>query len=182
VGRPAPGLVWNFFPDSVTFYARIWFYNKTNIMEPRIAIYPDLSKEYVSVLMKFGAYLHHSSLDKKLLDLVAYRVSQINGCAFCLDMHHKEAIGHGETELRLHSLPAWRECPYYTAQERAVLAYVEAVNAGPVPDEVYDPLVDFFTKQEMADLTLAIAGTGLWNKLNKAFLTVPGNYVVGQFA
>jgi AhpD family alkylhydroperoxidase len=151
-------------------------------MESRIAFYPDLSKEYLNALFKLGGYLHQSPLDRKLMELVSFRVAQLNGCAFCLDMHYKEAIHHGETELRLYSLPAWKECPYYTAQERAVLAYVEAVNEGPVPDEVYEPLTDFFNKQEIADLTLAIAATGLWTKLNKAFLTVPGNYVVGQFA
>jgi AhpD family alkylhydroperoxidase len=149
-------------------------------MNARIS-FEDASKGFLDGLMKTGFYLKKSGLDQKLLALVDYRVSQINGCAFCLDMHHKDAIHLGETELRLHSLAAWKECPYYTEQERAVLAYAEAVTAGTMEDGVFEALTPFFSKPQIADLTLAIANINSWNRLNKAFRTTPGNYQVGQY-
>src|SRR5882757_8581175 len=115
------------------------FHQKLSTMKPRIS-FKDASNGFIDGLMKTGSYLKKSGLDQKLLTLVDYRVSQINGCAFCLDMHHKDAIHLGETELRLHSLAAWKECPYYTEQERAVLAYAEAVTTGSVEDEVFEAL------------------------------------------
>jgi AhpD family alkylhydroperoxidase len=149
-------------------------------MNARIS-FEDTSKGFTDGLFKTGFYLKKSGLDQKLLTLVDYRVSQINGCAFCLDMHHKDAIHLGETELRLHSLAAWKECPYYTEQERAVLAYAEAVTAGTMEDEVFEALTPFFSKSQIADLTLAIANINSWNRLNIAFRSIPGNYQVGQF-
>jgi len=149
-------------------------------MNARIS-FEDTSKGFTDGLMKTGGYLKKSGLDQKLLTLVDYRVSQINGCAYCLDMHHKDAIHLGETELRLHSLAAWKECPYYTEQERAVLAYAEAVTTGSVEDDVFEALTPFFSKPQIADLTLAIANINSWNRLNKAFRSTPGNYQVGQY-
>jgi AhpD family alkylhydroperoxidase len=150
-------------------------------MEPRISL-EDTAKGFLDGLMKTGYYLKKSGLDQRLLELLHYRVSQINGCAYCLDMHHKDALHLGETELRLHSLAAWKECPFYTDQERAVLAYAEAVTTGSVEDEVFEALTHFFSKPEIADLTLAIANVNSWNRLNKAFRSTPGNYQVGQYA
>lgn len=113
-----------------------------------------------------------------------YRVSQINGCAFCLDMHHKEALELGEEELRLHSLPAWRECPFYTDKERVVLAFAEAVtkaDSTEIEDRFFEPLTDFYSKTEIAILTVAITQINTWNRINKVFRPTPGNYTVGQF-
>ena len=91
-------------------------------MNQRIA-FQELNPGYLDGLFKVSGYIKKAGPDHKLLALISYRVSQINGCAYCLDMHHKDAILLGETEQRLHSLPAWRECPYYSDKERAVLAY-----------------------------------------------------------
>jgi AhpD family alkylhydroperoxidase len=150
-------------------------------MEQRIS-FTDIPKAYMDSLLGIGKYLYKSGLDAKLLDLVAYRVSQINGCAFCLDMHHKEAIHHGETEQRLHSLPAWRECPYYSDAERAVLQMADILTSqSDVDDATYATLEKHFTKAQIADLALAVAATNTWNRLNKAFRTIPGTYQVNQF-
>jgi AhpD family alkylhydroperoxidase len=111
-----------------------------------------------------------------------HRVSQINGCGYCLDMHHKDAIHLGESELRLHTLPAWKECPYFTDKERAVLAYAESLTLhADADDAVFDGLKPFFSMAEIADLTLAVAQINSWNRINKAFRSTPGNYQVGQF-
>lgn len=152
-------------------------------MEQRIA-FTDTTKGLFDGLFKTEMYLKKSGLDLKLQELLKYRVSQINGCAYCLDMHHKEAISLGETEQRLHSLAAWKECPYYSEKERAALAYAEAVtnlHQQGITDALFETLTQHFTKAEIADLTLAIANINSWNRLNISFRTVPGNYKVGQF-
>lgn len=152
-------------------------------MEARIA-FTDTTKGIVDGLLKTEMYLHKSGLDLKLLELIKYRVSQINGCAYCLDMHHKEAIALGENEQRLYSLSAWKECPYYSDKERAVLAYAEAVtnlHQHGITDELFEHLSQHFSKAQIADLTLAIANINSWNRLNISFRTVPGGYKVGQF-
>ena len=134
--------------------------------------------------MKTEFYFKKSGADLKLLELMKYRISQINGCAYCLDAHHKESIHMGETEQRLHSLAVWRECPYYTDRERAALAFAEALtntSREEVNDELFTTLEGLFTKAEIADLTVAIAQINAWNRINKAFRTTPGNYKVGQF-
>jgi AhpD family alkylhydroperoxidase len=124
-------------------------------------------------------------LDSKLLDLVRMRASQINGCAFCLDMHSKEARAAGETEQRLYGLSAWRETPYYSARERAALEWTEAltlVTEGHVPDEVYERVRQQFSEDELAHLSLAIVAINGWNRLNVAARTVPGGYVPRSLA
>jgi AhpD family alkylhydroperoxidase len=127
-------------------------------------------------------YLKRSTLDQKLLVLMQHRVSQINGCGYCLDMHHKDAIHLGETELRLHTLPAWKEVPYFTDQERAVLTYAEALTLhADADDAAFEGLKPFFNEKEIAELTLAVAQINSWNRLNKAFRSVPGDYQVGMF-
>ncbi len=152
-------------------------------MEPRIA-FTDASKGLLDGLFKTEMYLKKSGIDHKLQELIKYRVSQINGCAYCLDMHHKEAIALGETEQRLYSLAAWRECPYYSAEERAALAYAEAVtnlHHHGLTDALFEELSQHFSKAAIADLTLAIANINSWNRLNISFRPVPGGYKVGQF-
>jgi len=113
------------------------------------------------------------------------RASQINGCAYCLDIHSKEARANGETEQRLYGLSAWRETPYYSAQERAALEWTEAVTlvAGQhIPDDVFERVREQFPDDELAHLTLAIVAINGWNRLNIAAQTVPGDYVAGSAA
>ena len=126
-------------------------------------------------------YLNHSSLEKKLLLMIKLRVSQINGCAFCLDMHWKDLQASGESEQRMYSLDAWRETDYYSDRERAALAWAEAVTKvteGHVPDEVFEATRQHFSEQEMADLTFAVVAINGWNRLSIAFRVVPGTYQV----
>jgi AhpD family alkylhydroperoxidase len=156
---------------------------KEEYMTQRIS-FQDATKGLWDGMFKTDMYLKRSGLDLKLVELLKYRVSQINCCAFCLDMHHKEATHMGETELRLYSLVAWRESPYYSEQERAALAFAEALTLSAqqdVADEVFDTLTQFFSKAQIADLTLAIAQINSWNRINKAFRTTPGGYQIGQF-
>lgn len=143
----------------------------------------DLPKGIYDGTMKSELYLTKSGLDIKLLELLKYRVSQINGCAYCLDMHHKDAIHLGESELRLHSLAAWRECPFYSDQERAALSFAEALTLASqkdIDDELFGEMERFFTKSEIANITLAITQINTWNRFNKVFKPVPGNYQVHQ--
>jgi len=128
-------------------------------------------------------YLATCSLDKKLLDLIRLRVSQMNGCAYCLDMHWKELRAEGETEQRMYSLDAWRESPYYSEAEQAALAWAEAVTRVAdtrVPDFEYEQARRQFDAQQLADLTLAVVAINGWNRLNIAFRTAPGTYQVPQ--
>jgi AhpD family alkylhydroperoxidase len=124
-------------------------------------------------------YLQASAIEKGLLYLVQLRVSQINGCAYCLDMHWKDLRATGETEQRLYSLDAWGECPYYTDRERAALAWAEAVTRvadGHVPDAVHEAVRPHFTERELAELTLAVATINAWNRLSIAARLTPGTY------
>jgi AhpD family alkylhydroperoxidase len=126
-----------------------------------------------------------AGLDRRLLDLVHMRASQINGCAYCLDMHSKDARANGETEQRLYGLEAWRETPYYSARERAALEWTEAltlVAETHVPDDVYDRVREQFSEEELVHLTLAVVAINGWNRLNIAARTVPGGYVAGSLA
>jgi AhpD family alkylhydroperoxidase len=125
------------------------------------------------------AYVRACGLESSLLELVKIRVSQINGCANCLDMHTKEARAAHETEQRLYLLPAWREAPFYTERERAALAWAEAVtqvSANTVPDELYAEARRFFDEKALVDLTLAIIGINGWNRLAVPFRTQAGSY------
>ena len=120
-----------------------------------------------------------SGLERSLLHLVELRVSQINGCAYCLDMHSKDLRAEGETEQRLYLLDAWRESPFYSARERAALAWAEAVTLvreGHVPDDVYAQAREQFSEQELVNLTLAVVTINGWNRLNIAFRPTPGSY------
>jgi AhpD family alkylhydroperoxidase len=124
-------------------------------------------------------YLHECGLEEALIHLIKLRTSQINGCAYCLDMHWKDLRALGESEQRLYSLDAWRECPFYTDRERAALQWTEAVTLvtnGHVPDEVYEEVRLHFSEKELADLTLAVATINAWNRLSISARTVPGEY------
>jgi len=132
-------------------------------------------------LFEIGNYLKGSSLGAELPELVVFRVSQINQCAYCLDMHYKEARAKGETEQRLYGLSAWREAPYYSDRERAALAWAEAVTAAHVPDEVYNHVKDHFSEAELIDLTMVVTTINTWNRINLAFPSVAGTYKVGMF-
>jgi len=136
------------------------------------------------VMYGFGAYLAKSSLGKNLIDLISLRVSQINGCAYCLDMHWKDLKAAGESDQRMYSLDAWRETTYYSERERAALLWAEAttnIRDGHVSDEVYDQVQKQFSEQEIADLTLAVVAINGWNRLSIAFRTPAGTYKPGQF-
>jgi AhpD family alkylhydroperoxidase len=124
-------------------------------------------------------YVRESGLELSLLDLVKVRASQINGCAYCLDMHWKDARARGESEQRLYSLDAWRETSYYTERERAALAWTEAVTliaATHVPDELYEQVRQHFREEELVTLTLAVVAINGWNRLAISFRTEPGTY------
>jgi AhpD family alkylhydroperoxidase len=117
-----------------------------------------------------------AGLEPGLVDLVKLRASQINGCAYCLNMHFQEAKGRGETDQRLYLLDAWRESPVYTDRERAALAWTDAVTlitAGHVPDEVFGEAREQFSEEELANLTLAVVAINGWNRFNIAFRNMP---------
>ena len=116
-----------------------------------------------------GAYLSNSPVGKRLIELIFLRVSQMNGCAFCIDMHHKKLRAYGESERRLYGLITWREATYYNDRERAALAFAEAVTDCNVPDAIYDEAKSRFSDTEMVDLTIAATTINTWNRINKAF-------------
>ncbi|KLT69739.1 carboxymuconolactone decarboxylase family protein [Flavobacterium sp. ABG] len=149
-------------------------------METRINVF-EKGQKAIGTLFAITGYLKKSSLDKSLMELIDFRISQINNCAYCLDMHSKEALANGETTQRLFGLSAWKETPYFTKRERIALAYAEAVNACDVPDEIYNIAQEEFTEEELIDLTLAITTINTWNRINIAFANTPGTYRVGQF-
>ena len=139
----------------------------------------------IQAMLGLERQVHQAGFDRKLLDLVRMRASQINGCAYCLDMHSKDARANGETEQRLYGLEAWRETPYYSSRERAALEWTEAltlVSETRVPDEVYERVREQFPEDELVHLSLAIVAINGWNRLNVAARTVPGDYVPGNQA
>ena len=153
-------------------------------MTPRIDLM-HVSPGILHAMLGLERQVHKAGLDSKLLDLVRMRASQINGCAYCLDMHSKDARANGETEQRLYGLEAWRETPYYSARERAALEWTEAltlVAETRVPDEVYERVREQFSEDELAHLSLAVVAINGWNRLNIAARTVPGEYVAGSLA
>jgi AhpD family alkylhydroperoxidase len=130
-------------------------------------------------LMHVSQYVHRSGLEESLLGLVFLRASQINGCAFCIDMHWKDLRAIGQSEETLYMLDAWRESPCYTERERAALAWTEAVTLvteGHVPDEAYAAARKQFSDAELVNLTLAIAVINSWNRMSIAFRVPAGHY------
>jgi AhpD family alkylhydroperoxidase len=123
--------------------------------------------------------VRESGLEPGLRELVKVRASQINGCAYCIDMHTMDARAEGETEQRLYALSAWQETPFFTDRERAALLWTEKVtliSADHVPDEVYEQVRPHFTDEELVNLTLAIVAINGWNRLAISFRSVPGRY------
>lgn len=137
--------------------------------------------EALKPVLAINNYIKKSTIELKLKELIDFRVSQMNGCAYCLDMHSKDARAHGETEQRLYGLSAWRETPYYTDRERAALAWAEAVTKAHVSDEVFIEAKKELSEQELIDLTLIVTTINTWNRFNLAFPNAIGTYKVGQF-
>jgi AhpD family alkylhydroperoxidase len=147
-------------------------------MEPRID-YRKHAPEAIKAMLDLEKYIASSGLDHQLIHLLKMRASQINGCAFCIDMHAKDARALGETEQRLYELDAWRETPFYTDRERAALAWTEAVTnvaQTHVPDEVYEEVRKQFSEKEIVDLTVVAAVINMWNRIAIATRAVPGHY------
>ena len=124
-------------------------------------------------------YVRHSTLEHSLVELVKLRASYINGCAYCVDMHSKDARAEGETEQRIFAVPVWRETPFFTPRERAALAFTEAVTLisdDGVPDDLYEATREHFSEQEMVDLTIAVATINVWNRLAITFQSDVGSH------
>lgn len=153
-------------------------------MQARIE-YTKHAQEAQRSLYALERYLFSSGLDHQLLHLIKMRASQINGCAYCIDMHSKDARAGGETEQRLYELDAWRETPFYTERERAALEWAESVtlvSQTHVPDEAFENLRKHFSEKEIVDLTLAVGMINLWNRLAISMRAVPGTYQARQAA
>jgi AhpD family alkylhydroperoxidase len=151
-------------------------------MQPRMD-YVKAAPNGYQAMSALESYVRVSGLEHSLLELIKIRASQINGCAFCLDMHTKDARAGGETEQRLYALSAWQETPFFTDRERAALTWTEAVTRVAdthVPDDMFELVREQFTEKELADLTLAIVTINGWNRLAVAFRKVPGAYQPAQ--
>lgn len=147
-------------------------------MQPRID-FSKVSPDAANAMLGLERYVRNSGLEKRLLELVKVRASLLNGCAYCIDMHTKDARLAGETEQRLYALAAWRETPFFTDRERAALEWTDALTLvfqDHVPDEVYERVAGHFSEQEMVDLSLAVVVINGWNRLMIGFRGVPGSY------
>jgi AhpD family alkylhydroperoxidase len=141
--------------------------------------YSKVAPEGMEGLQKLEKYVKNSGLEAGLIELVKLRASQINGCAYCIDMHTKDARTNGESEQRLYAVSAWHEAPFYSERERAALAWTEAVTLirkDHVPDETYAEARKHFSEKELVDLTLAIIAINSWNRLAISFRTLAGSY------
>lgn len=141
--------------------------------------FAEVEPEALKSMIELEKYVHQSGLERKLYELVKVRASQINGCAYCLDMHTKDARKAGETEQRLYALNAWRETPFYTERERAALAWTEALTLiaeNNVPDALYEETRKYFDEKEIVLLTMAIIAINGWNRLAISFRTPAGSY------
>lgn len=140
-------------------------------MEPRIQ-HSKVAPQGFQAALQLYEYVKHCDLEPSLVDLINVRASQINGCAYCIDAHAREARASGESEQRLYALSAWQEAPFYTNRERAALAWAEAVTlvaTDHVPDAVYDQARQVFSEKELVDLTLAVASINTFNRLSTSF-------------
>ncbi len=147
-------------------------------MQQRLS-YSKVAPEGIEGLHQLEKYVKNCGLEADMIELVKLRASQINGCAYCIDMHTKDARTHGESEQRLYGISAWHEAPFYSERERAALAWTEAVTLvgeTRVPDEVYNEARKHFSEKELVDLTLAIIAINSWNRLAISFRTPPGSY------
>ena len=140
--------------------------------------YIQQSPELFRKFLEFNNQLHESAIEESIRDLVSLRASQINGCAFCVDMHVKEAHIHGERELRLHHVAIWRESTLFAPRERAALAWTEVLTKLPehgVPDDLYEHVRTQFSEKEVSDLTFQVIAINGWNRASIAFKAVPGS-------
>ena len=147
-------------------------------MEQRLD-YAKAAPDGIGILRQLEHYLKKTGLESDLLELVKLRASQINGCAYCIDMHTKDARSRGESEQRLYGITAWRETPFYSERERAALTWTESVtriSKDRVPDEIYRQVKQYFTEKELVDLTLAVIAINSWNRLAISFHTPAGSY------
>ena len=147
-------------------------------MEQRLD-YSKTSPDGIGILRQLEGYLKNAGLEPELVELVKLRASQINGCAYCIDMHTKDARSHGESEQRLYGVTAWRETPFYSERERAALAWTESVTRireDRVPDEIYRQVKQHFTEKELVDMTLVVIAINSWNRLAISFRTPAGSY------
>src|SRR5688572_6787105 len=152
-------------------------------MTVRVPLDPKKFGDVLGAMLGLNAAVASPRLDTKLLDLVKMRVSQINACGFCIDMHTKDARLDGETEQRLYLLSAWREAPMYSQRERAALTWAEAVTRldhHQVPDETYVQAREHFDEQQIMNLTLAVVAINGWNRFCIAFNATPGTYIAGS--
>jgi AhpD family alkylhydroperoxidase len=148
-------------------------------MTPRIDSSKYLKSDVFQAMLSFGKAVEASGLERSLLELVKVRGSQINGCAYCLDMHTKDARALGETEQRLYALSAWRETPFFSDRERAALEWTEAITRiaeTHVPDDVYERVRQHFDERELVALTFAAVSINAWNRLAIAFRAPAGTY------
>ncbi len=147
-------------------------------MQQRVE-YRQVARDAYRAMLGLERYVEQCGLEPSLLDLVKLRASQINGCAYCIDMHTKDARARGKSEQRLYLLDAWEESPFYSERERAALAWTEAVtriSQTHANDEIYDEVRKQFSEKELVDLTLAIVAINGWNRLAISFRAVPGTY------
>lgn len=147
-------------------------------MESRLD-YTKASPEAAKAMIQLESFVRRSGIDAKLLELIKIRASQLNGCAYCIDMHTKDARFKGETEQRIYALSAWCETSFFTEKERAALAWTEAITniqTGHAPDAVYQELSRNFSEEERVNLTLAITTINTWNRIAIGFRMVPGSY------
>ena len=148
-------------------------------MEPRINYDKMAASGAAKAMYGLEHFIRSSGLEPNLLELVKMRASQINGCAFCLDMHSKDARAAGETEQRLYALNAWRETPFFTDRERAALEWTESltlISQNHVPDDLYKRVREHFSEEELMNLSLAVVAINGWNRLAISFRSVPGSY------
>jgi AhpD family alkylhydroperoxidase len=144
--------------------------------------YREIAPDAFKAMAGLEQYLRRSSIEPALLHLVKLRASQINGCAYCIDMHSKDARRGGETEQRLYCLSAWRECPFYSDRERAAFEWTEAVTLitdGHVPDDLFERVRQHFSDKELVDLNYVVAAINAWNRIAIPFRVVPENSAGG---
>ncbi|MCM3530225.1 carboxymuconolactone decarboxylase family protein [Cytobacillus oceanisediminis] len=140
--------------------------------------YMQQSPEFVNKMMELSNAEKESSIEEKIIHLVHIRASQMNGCAFCVDMHIKQAKIHGERELRLYHIPIWRESTLFSPRERAALEWTEVLTKLPahgVSDHIYDSVREQLSEKELSDLTFSITAINAWNRISIAFKNVPGS-------
>lgn len=145
--------------------------------------YSDIPTGMFEKLMDIEDYINESSIELQMLELIRLRVAQLNGCAYCVDIHHKELSNLGESDLRLSSLCVWEETPYFSEKERAVLYFTDTItriSTSPIPEHIFDTLTTHFSKEEITFLTLAIAQINTWTRLMRTFRFAPGNYKVKE--